>query len=79
VDTGCRTRRDHDDKSRNWTGPLLPSGRGPILASVEAIAKVTEKYPVEFALGGFRFVFVARAEIEDVIQRLDEELARRAA
>jgi len=47
--------------------------------NLDTIAKVTEKYPVEFALGGFRFVFVARAEIEDVIQRLDEELARLAA
>jgi hypothetical protein len=53
--------------------------RDALRDNLDTIAKVTEKYPVEFALGGFRFVFVARAEIEDVIERLDAALAGLAA
>lgn len=58
---------------------LCKSARDALCANLTALAKLTEKYPVECKVGGFRFVFESKAEIEALIAALDAGIAKLAA
>jgi hypothetical protein len=61
------------------TAKMAAVVRAVLRDNLKTLAKITEKYPVEFAFGGFRFVFESKAEIEEVIRKLDEGVQRYAA
>lgn len=53
--------------------------RDSLRSNLEELARLTEKYPVECRIAGFRFVFESRDDIDAVLRALDDGIAKLAA